>query len=76
MSAKEQVAKVLREEVLPLLAMEGGGAEVVDIQDGVIQVRLTGTCGSCPSTVRAVLMGLEEELRKRVPGVDYLEAVP
>jgi Fe-S cluster biogenesis protein NfuA len=73
---QERVSRVLAEEVLPLLQMDGGGAEVLGVQDGVVRLRLTGTCGSCPGTVRAVVMGIEEELRKRVPGVEYLEAVP
>ncbi len=73
---RERVARVVAEEVLPLLQMDGGGVEVVGVEDGVVQVRLSGTCGSCPNTVRAVLMGIEDELRKRVPGVEYLEAVP
>ena len=47
-----------------------------DATYGVVQVRLGGTCSSCPSTVRAVIVGIEDELRRRVPGVEYLEAVP
>lgn len=71
-----QVARIVAEEVLPALRMDGGGVEVVAVSDGVVQVRLSGTCGGCPSTVRAVLQGIEEELCRRVPGVAYLEAVP
>ena len=73
---KERVARVIAEEVLPLLQMDSGGVEVLGVEQGVVQVRLSGTCGSCPSTVRAVLMGIEDELRCRVPEVEYLEAVP
>ena len=43
---------------------------------GVVQVRLSGACASCPSSVMTLLMGLEHELRQRVPEVEYLEAVP
>ncbi len=73
---KGRVARVVAEEVAPLLAMDGGSVEVVSVRDGVVQVRLHGTCGGCPSTVHAVIMGVEDELRRRVPGVEYLEAVP
>lgn len=71
-----RVARVVAEELLPALQMDGAGVEVVAVSDGVVQVRLTGTCGGCPSTVRAVIQGIEEELCRRVPGVAYLEAVP
>ena len=73
---RDQVAQVVAQEVLPALSMDHVGVQVVGVEDGVVQVRLTGTCSSCPSTVRAVIMGIEEELRRRVPGVEYLEAVP
>jgi Fe-S cluster biogenesis protein NfuA len=79
MSAEElraRVARVVAEEVLPALAMDGAGVEVVGVDAGVVQVRLSGTCGGCPASARAVIMGVEEELRRRVPGVEYLEAVP
>lgn len=73
---RERVARAVAEEVLPALQMDGTEVEVVGVADGVVQVRLTGTCTGCPSSIRAVLTGVEEELRRRVPGVEYLEAVP
>ncbi len=72
---KRQVQRVV-EEVLPALQMDGAGVEVLGVEAGVVRVRLSGTCSSCPATVRAVIMGIEDELRRRVPGVEYLEAVP
>jgi Fe-S cluster biogenesis protein NfuA len=72
---QQRVSEVVK-EILPRLEMDGAGIEVVSIDRGVVQVRLSGTCTSCPATVRAVLMGLEEELRKAMPEIDYLEAVP
>jgi len=73
---KQRVARVLAEEVRPALQMDGGDVEVLGVEDGVVRVRLHGTCGGCPSTVMAVIMGLERELRERLPEVEYLEAVP
>jgi Fe-S cluster biogenesis protein NfuA len=72
---RERVARVVAEEVAPLLGMDGGGIEVLAIADGVVQVRLHGVCGCCPGSVQAILMGIEEELRRRVPEVEYLEVV-
>jgi Fe-S cluster biogenesis protein NfuA len=72
---RERVALLVAEEIAPALDMDATGVEVVGCDRGVVQVRLSGTCGSCPSSARAVLMGLEDELRKRIPEVDYLETV-
>ena len=73
---KTRVAHVLAEEVGPVLQMDGGDIELVDITDGVVRVRLHGACSGCPSTIMAVIMGIEQELRRRVPEVEYLEAIP
>jgi Fe-S cluster biogenesis protein NfuA len=73
---KQRVAQVVAEEIAPLMQMDGGSIEVVGVEDGVVQVRLNGICGCCPGSVHTVIMGIEDELRRRVPGVEYLEAVP
>ena len=73
---KARVERVLAEEVAPALQLDGGGIEVLEIDRGVVRVRLPGVCGGCPSTIMTVLMGLEQELRRRVPEIEYLEAVP
>jgi Fe-S cluster biogenesis protein NfuA len=73
---KTRAAKVLAEEVAPALQMDGGDVELLDIDDGVARVRLHGACGGCPSTLQAVIMGLDQELCRRVPEIRYVEAVP
>jgi Fe-S cluster biogenesis protein NfuA len=72
---KARVARVLAEEVAPALQMDGGDLELLDVSDGVARVRLRGGCGGCPSTILALIMGLEQELRRRVPEIAYIEAV-
>jgi len=73
---KERVAQVLSRQIAPALAMDGTQMEVLDVTDGVARIRLGGVCGSCPSSIMAVVMGIEQELRRLVPEVECLEAVP
>lgn len=73
---KSRVVQVLKEEVAPVLQMDGGDVEVLEIRDGIVRVRIHSACRGCPSTIMAVIMGVEQELRKRIPEVEYLEAVP
>jgi len=73
---RERVSRIIAEEVAPALQLDGTAIEVLDVTDGVVQLRLGGVCGSCPSSIQVVVMGIEEELRHRVPEVEYLEAVP
>jgi Fe-S cluster biogenesis protein NfuA len=72
---KDRAAQVIAEEIGPALDLDGAAIEVVGVEGGVVQVRL-GACAGCPSTVMTIIMGLEHELRQRIPEVEYLEAVP
>jgi Fe-S cluster biogenesis protein NfuA len=73
---KDRIAQVIAEEIGPALDLDGSAIEVIDVEGGVVQVRLNGACAGCPSSVMTLIMGLEHELRHRVPEVEYLEAVP
>jgi len=72
----ERVRAVLTEEIGPALELNVADIEVLEVADGVARVRLGGVCSGCPSTIMAVIMGIEEELRRRLPEIEYLEAVP
>jgi Fe-S cluster biogenesis protein NfuA len=71
-----RVRHVLATEVAPLLEMDGTRVEVLGVEEGVVRVRFGGGIGCCPGSVHVLLRGVEDELRRRVPEVEYLEAVP
>jgi Fe-S cluster biogenesis protein NfuA len=73
---RERVQRCLTEDIGPALAVEGAALEVLDITDGVVRLRLNGACAACPATIMTMVMGLEQELRKLFPEIEYLEAVP
>lgn len=73
---RERLTALLAEEIAPALQISAGDVEVVEIADGVARIRLHGVCASCPSTMMTIVMGIEQELRKRIPEIEYLEAVP
>jgi Fe-S cluster biogenesis protein NfuA len=73
---KMRVTAALAQHVGPALEMDGTLLEVLDVTDGVARIRLGGVCGNCPSSIMLVVNGIEEELRKHVPEVAYIEAVP
>ncbi len=75
-NVKDRISRVLAEQIGPALGMDGLELEVVDVADGVARVRVRGSCSCAPSSIMAVLMGIEEELHRQVPEVDYLELAP
>lgn len=74
MNAVEQVEKALA-KVRPFLMADGGDAELVGVEDGVVKLRLTGTCGSCPMSIMTLRGGIERAIKKEVPWVKKVEAV-
>jgi len=71
---KTEVSQAL-EEVRPSLQVDGGDVELVDIEDGVVKVRLLGHCAGCPMSQITLKMGIESYLKKKVPGVKSVESV-
>ncbi|MDP8259457.1 MAG: NifU family protein [Candidatus Gygaella obscura] len=72
---KEKVEAVLN-SIKPMLQADGGSVELVEItSEGVVKVRLTGACGSCPMSQMTLKMGIEQTLKKEVPGVKEVIAV-
>ncbi|HET6578440.1 MAG TPA: NifU family protein [Gemmatimonadales bacterium] len=69
----EQTLDTLR----PYIASHRGQVEVVDFdeQDGVLLVRLGGTCHGCAASTVTLKQGIELRLRDAVPEVKYVEAV-
>ena len=44
--------------------------ELVDVtEDGIVSVRLTGACGSCPMSTMTLKMGIERTLMQNIPEV-------
>ena len=76
MNLKDRVEYALKHEIAPALVLDGNGIEVLEVENGIASVRLTGVCAGCPATIMTVITSLEDELRKKVPEVEILEAVP
>ena len=73
---RSRLTRFLREEVAPVLQMDGENIQLLDIDNGVARIRIQGGCDGCPSSIMAIIMGLEQELRRRIPQIEYLEVVP
>ncbi len=71
---RDEVEAVL-DTLRPALMADGGNVELVDIDDGVVKVRLVGSCSSCSSSTMTLKMGIERALKKAIPMVRCIEAV-
>lgn len=69
-----QVEEVL-EKLRPFLLRDGGDVELLDVEDGIVRVRLLGACENCPSSTLTLKAGIERALIDNIPGVRELEQV-
>lgn len=54
-------------QVRPYLMADGGNVEFVEIDGPVVYLRLAGACGSCPSSLTTMTMGIKRRLMERIP---------
>jgi len=71
---RTDVEKVLG-KIRPALQADGGDVELVDVEGGVVKVRLTGACGGCPMANVTLKNGIEALLKREIPSVDRVESV-
>jgi Fe-S cluster biogenesis protein NfuA len=70
----EQVEAVL-DKLRPMLMMDGGNIELVDVKDNEVFVHLVGACGMCPSSTMTLKMGVERALKEAMPQIIRVVAV-
>ena len=63
------------DKIRPSLRADGGDAELIAVEDGVVTVRLTGACGSCPMSTMTLRMGVERVIRQEVPEIKEVVAL-
>jgi Fe-S cluster biogenesis protein NfuA len=71
---KEKIEKALA-DIRPSLQADGGDVELVDVENGIVKVRLTGACGGCPMSQMTLKQGIETYVKKEVPEILSVEAV-
>ena len=63
------------DEIRPHVQADGGDIELVGVQDGIVQVKLHGTCANCSGIHMTLAMTVEPMLKERVQGIRGVIAV-
>lgn len=73
---KETVEAII-DKIRPALHADGGDVELVriDQSEGIIYVRLTGACDSCPMSVMTLKGGIEQILKRELSWLNSVEAL-
>lgn len=71
---KDEV-EVALERIRTGLRVDGGDVQLVDIEDGIVKVKLQGSCAGCPFSQMTLKNFIEKELKKSVPGIKGVSSV-
>lgn len=76
MTSRDKIEQVL-DAIRPALRSDGGDVEFIDFdeEDGIVQLRLMGACGSCPVSSLTLRQGIERRLMVAVPEVKAILAL-
>jgi len=75
-SELENKIKNVLEQIRPYLQSDGGDIKYVGLtEDNVVNVELTGACGSCPYSIITLKNGVETAIKKAIPAIKAVEAV-
>ena len=70
---EDRVTEAL-DSVRPYLDSHGGDVELVGVEDGVVRLRMQGSCKGCPSSAATLKLAIEDAIHKTAPDVDGIEA--
>lgn len=62
----KKITEIIDLRVKPALAGDGGGLEILGLDDNTLTIRYQGACGTCPSAIRGTLVAIENLLKREV----------
>lgn len=73
LSMETRVMQAL-DKVRPYLDSHGGNVELIGVAEGVVRLRMQGSCKSCPSSAMTLKLAIEEAIYAAAPDVVAIEA--
>jgi len=74
--AIKKIKTILEEYIRPAVEQDGGAITYHSFQDGVVKVKLQGSCSGCPSSMITLKAGIENLFTRMMPGeVKAVEAL-
>lgn len=71
----KQIKKVLKEEIRPVVAMDGGDVVFSKYEDNVLYIQMKGACNGCPSSQATLKDGIEVRMKEAIPEIKSVEAI-
>jgi Fe-S cluster biogenesis protein NfuA len=71
----QQIKQILRDEIRPAVAMDGGDIVFQSYEAGRVFLQMHGACAGCPSSAMTLKDGIETRLKQAIPEVQEVVAV-
>jgi Fe-S cluster biogenesis protein NfuA len=75
-SVEALIRHLLDSEIRPVIQEDGGDVAFESYSDGIVRLHLQGACRSCPGATRTLKMGIENYLKRMIPGIKEVVQVP
>jgi Fe-S cluster biogenesis protein NfuA/nitrite reductase/ring-hydroxylating ferredoxin subunit len=62
------------DEIRPYIESHGGGLDLLEVDGGIVHVRLSGSCHGCAASAMTLRRGVEAKLRERIPWFEEIVA--
>lgn len=66
---ENKINEILRKKVNPLLSKHFGSAELVEIIDNIVYIKMLGACGGCPSSQDTIENIIETKIKEEIPEI-------
>tara|TARA_Y100001970_G_scaffold250242_1_gene321818 strand:- start:77 stop:622 length:546 start_codon:yes stop_codon:yes gene_type:complete len=66
---EKKIIKILETKIRPAVARDGGDIKFQEFKDGVVKVKLQGSCAGCPSSTMTLKQGVQNMLCHYIPDV-------
>ena len=71
----KKIKDYMKDNIQPILQMDGGDVEFISYEDGILKIRLQGACAHCPSAQMTLKFGIENRIKSEIPEVKEVIAV-
>ena len=72
---EKKIVKILDQKIRPTVARDGGDIKFEEFKDGIVKVKLQGSCSGCPSSTMTLKQGVQNLLCHYIPEVKEVVAI-
>ena len=65
----EKIKEIIETEINPQLQLHAGSCELLDVDDGIVTLRMYGGCSGCPSSSITLFNGIVPILKGHLPEI-------